>query len=177
MPTIVFANPKGGVGKSTLYDEVAWALEHRGLPVTTYQLDNQGGAYHGTHETPDAEYVLVDTPARPNREVIDAINNADLVVIPLGPSPRDLAPTTRFMQQLTTPTGVVLNGFSPARKASQSLQTYAENQGWTILSHIPSAAAFTATPNPATGVVEHSPSTPAAYAIQHLTNEIIKATK
>lgn len=177
MPTIVFANPKGGVGKSTLYDEVAWTLEHQGLPVTTYQLDNQGGAYHGTHETPDAEYILVDTPARPNKDVIDAINDADLVVIPLGPSPRDLAPTTSFMQQLTAPTGVVLNGFSPARKASQSLQEYAKDQGWTILSHIPSAAAFTATPNPATGVVEHSPSTPAAYAIQHLTNEIIKATK
>lgn len=177
MPTIVFANPKGGVGKSTLYDEVAWALEHQGLPVTTYQLDNQGSAYHDTHENPDAKYTLVDTPARPNAEIIDAINNADLVVIPLGPSPRDLAPTTRFMQQLTAPTAVVLNEFSPARKASQSLQTYAENQGWTILSHIPSAAAFTATPTPATGVVEHSPSTPAAYAIQHLTNEIIKATK
>lgn len=119
----------------------------------------------------------MDTPARPNGEVIDAINKADLVVIPLGPSPRDLAPTTRFMQQLTVPTAVVLNEFSPARKASQSLQAYADDQGWTILSHIPSAAAFTATPTPAAGVVEHSPSTPAAYAIQHLTDQIIKATK
>lgn len=177
MPTIVFANPKGGVGKSTLFDEVAWTLEHRGLIPTTYQLDHQASAYHDTHERDGADYVLVDTPARPNADVIDAINDADLVVVPLGPSPRDLAPTTRFIQQIKAPTAVVLNEFSPTRKASQGLQEYAEQQGWHVLAHIPSAAAFTATPDPAVGVVQHSPSSRAAHAINSLTDQIIKATK
>ena len=173
----LFANPKGGVGKSTLFDEVAWALENRGMSPTTYQLDHQASAYHDTHEHDGAEYILVDTPARPNTDVINAINDADLVVVPLGPSPRDLAPTTRIIHQIKAPTVVVLNEFSPTRKASQGLQDYAEQHGWHVLAHIPSAAAFTATPDPAVGVVQHSPSSRAAHAINSLTDQIIKATK
>lgn len=177
MRTIVFANPKGGVGKSTLYDEVAWALEQRGVRVTTYQLDNQSSAYHGTNEVEDADYALVDTPARPDADTVAAINSADLVVVPVGPSPRDLAPTAHFVSQVTAPIGIVLNEHSPSRRASQDLEQFAREREWNILGKVPTAVAFKNTPEPPSGVVTHSSSSPAAHAIRYLTDQIVEATK
>ena len=177
MSTIVFANPKGGVGKSTLFDEVAWDLESRGVPVTTYQLDNQASFYHGTDENPDADIILVDTPARLDSDVVAASNEADLVVVPIGPSPRDLGPAQSLIEQLTVPVGIVLNEHSPTRRASRSLEEIVTGNGWKIIAKVPNAAAFTATPEPATGVVTHSSSSAAAHAIRHLTNQILEIVR
>lgn len=44
--TILLVNQKGGVGKTTLADEIAWGLERRGREVGFGNLDPQGGACH-----------------------------------------------------------------------------------------------------------------------------------
>ena len=46
MKTIVLVNQKGGVGKTTFADEIAWGLERRGREVGFINLDPQGGASH-----------------------------------------------------------------------------------------------------------------------------------
>ena len=40
---IAVANQKGGVGKTTFADEIAWGLERRGVKVGFGNLDRQGG--------------------------------------------------------------------------------------------------------------------------------------
>ena len=46
MFTILFLNQKGGVGKTTLADELAFALERRGSTVAFVSTDPQGGSVH-----------------------------------------------------------------------------------------------------------------------------------
>ena len=41
---ILLVNQKGGVGKTTFADEIAWGLERRGREVGFINLDPQGGA-------------------------------------------------------------------------------------------------------------------------------------
>ena len=43
---ILLVNQKGGVGKTTFADEIAWGLERRGHKVGFGNLDPQGGANH-----------------------------------------------------------------------------------------------------------------------------------
>ena len=43
---VIVVNQKGGVGKTTFADEIAWGLERRGVEVGFGNLDRQGGACH-----------------------------------------------------------------------------------------------------------------------------------
>ena len=63
MKTIVLVNQKGGVGKTTFADEIAWGLERRGREVGFINLDPQGGASH-EQKTVEGEkaVTVVDTP-------------------------------------------------------------------------------------------------------------------
>ena len=40
---VIVVNQKGGVGKTTFADEIAWGLERRGVEVGFGNLDRQGG--------------------------------------------------------------------------------------------------------------------------------------
>ena len=53
MFTILFLNQKGGVGKTTLADELAFALERRGSTVAFVSTDPQGGSVHEVCDDPD----------------------------------------------------------------------------------------------------------------------------
>ena len=44
--TIAVMNQKGGVGKTTLSDEIIYELESRGKTVAFTNMDPQGGAKH-----------------------------------------------------------------------------------------------------------------------------------
>ena len=65
MFTILFLNQKGGVGKTTLADELAFALERRGSTVAFVSTDPQGGSVHEVCDDPDyaesCDYQIVDT--------------------------------------------------------------------------------------------------------------------
>ena len=46
MYTILMLNQKGGVGKTTIADELSFALERRGKTVAFVTTDPQGGSVH-----------------------------------------------------------------------------------------------------------------------------------
>ena len=52
MYTILMLNQKGGVGKTTIADELSFALERRGKTVAFVTTDPQGGS---VHEVPRGE--------------------------------------------------------------------------------------------------------------------------
>jgi chromosome partitioning protein len=122
MPVIVVANPKGGVGKSTLATNIAGYLASRGHAVMLGDVDRQqsartwlglrpaGAAPIGSWEVAhDAivrppkgtTHVVLDTPAGLHDRKLDSVLVvADRVLIPLQPSLFDIQATHAFVQDI-----------------------------------------------------------------------------
>ena len=82
MYNIVILSRKGGTGKTTLADELAFSLERTSTPFCFYDLDPQHDALHDGHEDETAEIAIVDTPGFFMDDIEDTIQKADLLVIP-----------------------------------------------------------------------------------------------
>ena len=122
MPVIVVANPKGGVGKSTLSTNLAGYLASRGHSVMLGDVDRQQSALTwlsirpknlpaiGTWENHHDEivrppkgttHVVLDTPAGLHGKRLDEVMKlADKVIIPLQPSIFDIHATHAFVREL-----------------------------------------------------------------------------
>lgn len=93
MITISLVNKKGGVGKTTLCDEIAHHLASRGYKVEVTDLDDQQGSYFVNNITDGEEpdFNIIDTRGASDLNidlggvavtVPDIIESSDLVVIP-----------------------------------------------------------------------------------------------
>ncbi|HEX7637295.1 MAG TPA: ParA family protein [Burkholderiaceae bacterium] len=122
MPVIVVANPKGGVGKSTLATQIAGFLAARGRAVTLGDLDRQQSSRQWLAVRPPqapriapweisrdsiarpakgSTDAVVDTPAGLHGGRLDAaMKVADLVVVPMQPSLFDMQATHAFVREL-----------------------------------------------------------------------------
>lgn len=122
MPVIVVANPKGGVGKSTLATQIAGWWARQGHAVMLGDIDRQQSARHwlslrssalpvirGWESVDDqllrpprgTTHLVLDTPAGLHGKRLDAVMKlADKLLIPLQPSPFDIDATHAFVQQL-----------------------------------------------------------------------------
>jgi len=122
MPVIVIANPKGGVGKSTLATNVAGWLAHQGHAVMLGDVDRQQsarqwlglrpphlpairgwdvGGDHLLRPPKGSTHVVLDTPAGLHGKRLEAVLKlADRVLIPLQPSLFDIQATHAFVQTL-----------------------------------------------------------------------------
>ena len=122
MPVIVVANPKGGVGKSTVATHVAGWLARQGHAVMLGDLDRQQSSRQWLAlrppqlpvirgwEVADGDLVrpprgtthlVLDTPAGLHGKRLDAVMKlADQLLVPLQPSPFDIAATYAFLQQV-----------------------------------------------------------------------------
>jgi chromosome partitioning protein len=122
MPVIMIANPKGGVGKSTVASNAAGYLARRGRRVMLGDVDRQQSARrwldirpaqlpliegwdlddHDTVKPPKGvSHVVLDTPAGLRGKRLDAVYRlADKILIPLQPSLFDIQATFDFVQTL-----------------------------------------------------------------------------
>ena len=122
MPVIVIANPKGGVGKSTLATNVAGLLARQGHAVMLGDVDRQQSArqwlalrspqlplirsWDVAHDDivrppKGTTHVVLDTPAGLHGKRLDAVLKiADRLLIPLQPSLFDIQATHAFVQAL-----------------------------------------------------------------------------
>jgi chromosome partitioning protein len=123
MPVIVVANPKGGVGKSTVATNLAGALARAGHAVMLGDVDRQQSAaqwlalrpallptIRGWDPLHDAvvrppkgtTHVVLDTPAGLHGKKLDnVIRIADLVLVPLQPSLFDIQASHAFLRELS----------------------------------------------------------------------------
>ena len=122
MPIVVIANPKGGVGKSTLATNVAGYYAAQGHAVMLGDVDRQQSAklWLGLRP-PNARpitsweasadsivkppkgttHVVLDTPAGLNGwRFSDVMKMATKVIVPLQPSVFDIFATRRFLDEL-----------------------------------------------------------------------------
>jgi chromosome partitioning protein len=122
MPVIVVANPKGGVGKTTLSTNLAGYLASRGRAVMLGDVDRQqssrtwlglranGLPRIAAWEVTDGDvvrpprgttHIVLDTPAGLHGKRLDEVMKlADKVLIPLQPSIFDIHATHEFINQL-----------------------------------------------------------------------------
>lgn len=122
MPVTVVANPKGGVGKSTLATQVAGYFANQGHAVMLGDVDKQRSArqwlalrppqlapirsWEVSHDDivrppKGTTHVVLDTPAGLHgKRLDDVLKLADRVLIPLQPSLFDIQATHVFVQQL-----------------------------------------------------------------------------
>jgi chromosome partitioning protein len=122
MAVIVVANPKGGVGKSTLATQIAGWLASRGRAVTLGDLDRQQSSRQWLAARPanlpriqpweisrdevarpakGSTEAVIDTPAGMHGKRLDAaMKVADIVVVPLQASLFDMQATHAFLREL-----------------------------------------------------------------------------
>lgn len=122
MPIVVVANPKGGVGKSTLSTNVAGYFARQGHPVMLGDVDRQQSSAiwlklrppaarpiqtwqvsHDLIARPPKEttHVVLDTPAGLHGwRFKDVLKIADKVLVPLQPSIFDIYATRAFLDEL-----------------------------------------------------------------------------
>ena len=99
--TILICNQKGGVGKTLIADELAFAFERDEIPYSFFDLNNQGSAIHKTVNNPDAIVQIVDTPGALQENITKWIEAADIIIIvPTLMSNRNMAPLERMIQIL-----------------------------------------------------------------------------
>ena len=93
MKNILIINRKGGVGKTLVADELAFALDAKNVPYCFYDLDGQGGTLHEPVEMDDADISIIDTPGSLQGEMGEWVKDADVVIIPMRPSVTDMPAT------------------------------------------------------------------------------------
>jgi len=130
MKTILVCNQKGGVGKSLVADEIAFSFERSGIPVSFYDLDAQGGTLHRTQEADGAEVAVVDTPGVLTDNLKDIVSGADVVVVPVRPTPNDIEPFTRTVsivaKNTKAPVVIVVNGWNRFRMCASFMEWLAK---------------------------------------------------
>lgn len=122
MPVIVVANPKGGVGKTTLATNIAGYYASRGNAVMLGDVDRQQSArtwlalrpvglapiaaWEVSHDEvvrppKGTTHVVLDTPAGLHGKRLDEVMRlADKLLVPLQPSIFDIHATHEFVRQL-----------------------------------------------------------------------------
>ena len=166
MPVIVVANPKGGVGKSTLATHIAGYFASRGHAVILGDADRQqssrlwlglrppGARPIGTWDiSPDliakppkgTTHVVLDTPAGLHGwRFNDVMKLADKVIVPLQPSVFDIFATRPFLDELAksrkladkTQVGLVGMRVDARTIAAEKLHAFVDALGLPVLGYL-----------------------------------------
>jgi chromosome partitioning protein len=155
MKTIVIAAQKGGAGKTTLARNLAVAASHDGRAVLCLDLDPQGSlrawwecrkadapAMLDRDPAPDAlratlnaakaqfDLCIIDTPPAAPEWLTEALGAADLVLIPVRPSPDDLravGATVAAVNRARVPFAFALSQAPRARITEEAARVLAQH--------------------------------------------------
>ena len=145
---ILIANQKGGVGKTLIADELAFALDRQKIPYNLYDLDQQGGSVHGQTESSNAKVTIVDTPGALQKEMLEWMQSSDLIIIPTKMTPRDMPPLETMIDlvnQDTVKASViyVFNGWNRYKATQEFEEWFKESYPDAKTIELPQSEAFT----------------------------------
>lgn len=172
---IAVMNPKGGCGKTTLATNLASRYVNMGCGTAIFDYDPLGAAMrwlharsddlpsiHGVaaHRAPragttrawqmrmpyDTGRIVIDTPAGIERmQLTERLRDIDVVLIPVLPSPIDMAATADFVHDLfhieqqwsgKTRIGAVTNRVKPRTRAFDALEQFLRSLGIPVVGHV-----------------------------------------
>ncbi|HWT71508.1 MAG TPA: ParA family protein [Oxalicibacterium sp.] len=160
MPVIVIANPKGGVGKSTIATNLAGYFASRGHKVMLGDVDVQQSSRawlalrspslpkieaweiedgHVAKPPKGTTHIVLDTPAGFSGKRFDKVMEiADKIVVPLQASMFDILATQDFLQTLAARKGKADLGVLGMRvnvrtRAAEQLTNYVNGLGLPVL--------------------------------------------
>jgi chromosome partitioning protein len=165
MPVVVVANPKGGVGKSTVATNIAGYFASRGHHVMLGDVDRQQssrlwlrlrppgarpihswdvGEGHIARPPKGTTHVVLDTPAGLQGKLFEeALRIADKVVVPLSPSIFDIYATRAFLDALARhrnashmQVGIVGTRVDARTIAADKLQEFVASLGLPVLGYL-----------------------------------------
>ncbi len=194
------AQQKGGAGKTTMaaHLAVAWSRKHR---VAVIDTDPQGSLsqwyklrseLHGSDERllfsaisgwrveneiarlkRQVDIIVIDSPPHADTEARAAIRAADLVIIPLQPSPMDVwatSATIKLCKQEKVPVKMVLNRVHPQARLTESISSGLVGLA---ANHFGNRVAFAGSLMQGLGVTEFNPNSPAAEEVRALAREVL----
>ena len=165
MPVVVVANPKGGVGKSTMATQIAGYYASKGHSVMLGDADRQQSAKLWLGLRPAAArpistwavgegniarppkgttHVVLDTPAGMHGKMFkEVMQLADKVVVPLQPSIFDIFATRAFLDELAEhrkaskmQVGIVGMRVDPRTIAADKLHEFVDSLGLPVLGYL-----------------------------------------
>jgi chromosome partitioning protein len=165
MPVVVVANPKGGVGKTTVATNIAGWFASQGRQVMLGDADRQQSSRLWLHlRPPEARpitswdvdrdkiakppkgttHVVLDTPAGLHGKLMDhTLRIADKVIVPLAPSVFDIFATRAFLDELAEhrkagrmQVGIVGTRVDQRTIAADKLQEFTHSLGLPVLGYL-----------------------------------------
>ncbi len=165
MPVVVVANPKGGVGKSTLSTNIAGYYASKGHSVMLGDADRQQSSRLWLGLRPatarpiqtwdvgedklaklpkGTTHVVLDTPAGlEGPRMKDVLRHADKVIVPLQPSVFDIFATRDFLDQLASnrhasgvEVGIVGMRVDDRTIAADKLRSFVDTLGLPVLGYL-----------------------------------------
>lgn len=181
MFTVLFLNQKGGVGKTTLADELAFALERRGQTVAFVSTDPQGGSVHEVCDDPDyaenCDFQIVDTAGTLDSGIADWCHAADMVLVPMLASTRDIEPTMRtfaIAKDSGTKAQIIINCYYAFGRLDRQLINYLECMGLPVIAKVPRSVAFAQAAGNGLSIAEHSPHCHAVASVEEFADRIMR---
>jgi chromosome partitioning protein len=203
---ITVAQQKGGAGKTTVAAHIAVALAQKGNRVAIIDIDPQGslGYWHRVREEKFGEgytgltfnslsgwrvgsevsrlrkqvdFIIIDSPPHTETEARTAIRSADMIVVPVQPSPTDLWATKATLDLAKAeklPVKVVLNRVPPNSRLAQTIAAELPELADTVLGN---RVLFASSLMEGRTATEMEPNSVAAQEIKALVKEITAVLK
>ncbi len=200
---ITVAQQKGGAGKTTIAAHLAVALTQKGYRVAVVDIDPQGSLTHwhrlreelfgegytGLYFTAlsgwrvgsevarlrrSYDIIIIDSPPHVETEARTAIRSADLILVPVQPSPTDLW-ATKATVDLAKAEGkavrTIMNRVNPTSKIFDLIRAELSDVATTKLNN---RVVFASALMEGRGVTEIAPASPAATEIKMLASEVLE---
>jgi chromosome partitioning protein len=202
---LTIAQQKGGAGKTTLAAHLAVAFARMGRRVALLDIDPQASlaawvrlrsAHAAPQVTPmvlseiagwrlgtelarlkhDSDLIIIDSPPHAETEAKVAVRSANLVLIPIQPSPMDVwasGPTVELAKAASVPLLVVLNRVPARGRIIEQMRARLGDLNLPICSTmIGNRIGYASSMLEGKAVIEHAPHTSAAKEIKLLAEEL-----